>query len=136
MIAIGANVPADAVYPRATTDAAGQPLTGANRYVMRFPKGQLPPVNAFWSVTMYNEKQLLVKNPIGRYAIGDRDKLTFGDDGSLTIYIQGQSPGKDKESNWLPAPADSFNLFMRLYWPKKEILDGKWKPPGVERVEG
>ena len=136
MIAIGANVPADAIYPHATTDAAGQPLTGANRYVMRFPKGQLPPVNAFWSVTMYNEKQLLVKNPIGRYALGDRDKLTFGEDGSLTIYIQHESPGAEKESNWLPAPQDAFNLFMRLYWPKKEILDGKWKVPGVERVGG
>jgi hypothetical protein len=115
-------------------DAQGQPLTGANRYVMRFPKGQLPPVNAFWSITMYNARQAFVQNPIDRHAIGDRDTLRFDDDGSLAIYIQTESPGKDKESNWLPAPQDSFNVFMRLYWPKKQILDGTWKMPPVERV--
>ncbi|HZF38648.1 MAG TPA: DUF1254 domain-containing protein [Blastocatellia bacterium] len=135
LIGLGANLPEDAIYPRATTDAEGQQLTGADRYVVRFPKGQLPPVNAFWSLTMYNSKHFFAQNPINRYAIGDRDKLKFDDDGSLTIYIQRDSPGKDKESNWLPAPADSFNVFMRLYWPKKEIADGVWKMPGVERVK-
>jgi hypothetical protein len=134
-IALGANVPEDAIYPRATADADGKPLSGANRYVIRFPKGQLPPVGAFWSVTMYNSKQFFVENPIHRYAIGDRDKLKFDDDGSLTLYVQHESPGKDRESNWLPAPADEFNLIMRLFWPKKEILDGTWKPPAVERVK-
>ena len=116
-------------------DAEGKALTGANRYVIRFAKGQLPPVGAFWSLTMYNSKQAFVDNPINRYAIGDRDKLKFDDDGSLTLYVQHESPGKDKESNWLPAPKDEFNLFMRLYWPKQEILDGTWKPPAVERVK-
>jgi hypothetical protein len=77
--------------------------------------------------------QFFVKNPIQRYAIGDRDKLDFNGDGSLTLYVQNESPGKDKESNWLPAPKDSFSLFMRLYWPKKEILEGNWKPPAVVR---
>jgi len=135
LVGLGANLPEDAIYPRATEDTDGQPLTGANSYVVHFPTGQLPPVNAFWSLTMYNSKQFFVQNPINRYAIGDRDKLKFNDDGSLTINIQHESPGKEKESNWLPAPKDSFNVFMRLYWPKKEIVDGAWKMPGVERVK-
>ncbi len=134
LVGLGANLPEDAIYPRATADADGNRLTGANRYVIQFPKGQLPPVRAFWSITMYNSKQFFVDNPIDRYAIGDRDKLNFNDDGSLTLYIQNQSPGKDKESNWLPAPKDAFNLFMRLYWPKEEIIDGTWKPPAVKKV--
>jgi hypothetical protein len=135
LIALGVNLPEDAVYPRATADAEGKPLTGANRYVIRFPKGSLPPVGAFWSITLYNARQFFVANPINRHAIGDRDKLKFDDDGSLTLYVQNESPGKDKESNWLPAPGDEFNLIMRLYWPKKEALDGTWKPPAVERVK-
>ena len=134
-IGLGSNLPEDAVYPFTRVDAEGKPLTGANRYVIRFAKGQLPPVGAFWSVTMYNSKQAFVDNPINRYAIGDRDKLKFDADGSLTLYVQHESPGKDKESNWLPAPKDEFNLVMRLYWPKKEVLDGAWKPPAVERVK-
>jgi hypothetical protein len=134
LVGLGANLPEDAIYPHATTDADGKPLTGANRYVIQFPKGQLPPVKAFWSITMCNAKQFFVDNPIGRYAIGDRDKLSFNDDGSLTLYIQHQSPGKDRESNWLPAPSDQFNLFMRLYWPKEEVIDGTWTPPGVTKV--
>jgi hypothetical protein len=134
LIALGANLPEDAIYPRATADADGKPLSGANKYVIRFPKGQMPPVGAFWSVTMYNSKQFFVDNPLNRYAIGDRDKLKFNDDGSLTLYIQHESPGKDKESNWLPAPGDDFNLIMRLYWPKKEIIDGAWVPPPIKRV--
>jgi hypothetical protein len=135
LVGLGANLPDDAIYPRATEDTDGQPLNGANRYVVHFPKGQLPPVNAFWSLTMYNSKQFFVQNPINRYAIGDRDKLKFNDDGSLTINIQSESPGKEMESNWLPAPKDSFNVFMRLYWPKKEIVEGAWKTPGLERVK-
>ncbi len=134
LVGLGANLPEDAVYPHAKVDSDGKPLTGANRYVVHFPKGQLPPVGAFWSLTMYNAKQAFVDNPIDRYAIGDRDKLKFNEDGSLTLYVQHESPGKEKESNWLPAPKDSFNLFMRLYWPKKEILDGSWKPPAVTKV--
>jgi len=135
LVGLGANLPEDALYPRATEDTDGQPLAGASSYVVHFPKEQLPPVNAFWSLTMYNSKQFFIQNPINRYSIGDRDKLKFNDDGSLTINIQHESPGKEKESNWLPAPKDSFNVFMRLYWPKKEIVDGAWKMPGVERMK-
>lgn len=133
LVGLGANLPGDAIYPRAIKDAGGAPLTGANDYVIRFAKGQLPPVRAFWSITLYNSRQFFVPNPINRYAIGDRDRLRFDDDGSLPIYIQNQSPGKDKESNWLPAPKENFSLFMRLYWPKKEVLEGTWKPPAIER---
>jgi hypothetical protein len=132
-LGLGANLPEDATYPRATKDSDGQPLNGSRRYEVRFQKGQLPPVNAFWSITMYNDKQFFVPNPINRYAIGDRDKIEFNDDGSLSIYIQNESPGREKESNWLPAPKDGFNLFMRLYWPRKEITNGNWKPPRIER---
>jgi hypothetical protein len=135
LVGLGANLPEDAIYPHARVDAEGQAMTGANRYIIRFPKGQLPPVRAFWSVTMYNNKQFFIENPINRYAIGDRDKLQFETDGSLILYIQHDSPGKAKESNWLPAPKEGFNLFLRLYWPKKEILDGSWRPPAVERVK-
>jgi hypothetical protein len=134
VVGLGANIPEDAVYPHATTDSTGELLDGANKYVIRFGKGVLPPVRAFWSITMYNAKQSFVDNPIGRYAMGDRDTLAFGDDDSLTLYVQHESPGKDKESNWLPAPADAFNLVMRLYWPTQAILGGTWQPPAVERV--
>jgi hypothetical protein len=134
-VALGANLAEDAVYPRARVDAAGRPLTGKDRYVLRFPKGQLPPVNAFWSLTLYNSRQFFVQNPIDRYALGDRDRLKFNADGSLTLYLQHESPGPELESNWLPAPQDGFNLILRLYWPKQEALDGKWSPPPVERVE-
>ncbi len=133
LVGLGANLPDDAIYPRAIVDSEGNPLSGASRYTIHFPKGQFPPVGAFWSITMYNAKQFFVDNPINRYAIGDRDKLKFNEDGSLTLYVQNESPGKGRESNWLPAPTDSFNLFMRLYWPKQAILDGTWKPPAVER---
>ena len=134
MVGLGANLPEDAVYPHATADSEGQPFVGTNKYVIRFEKGQLPPARAFWSITMYNAQQFLVQNPIHRYAIGDRDKLKFDADGSLPIYVQSVSPGQDKESNWLPTPHDSFNLFMRLYWPTDEVLNGRWTIPAVERV--
>ncbi|SIO22113.1 Uncharacterized conserved protein [Singulisphaera sp. GP187] len=135
LVGLGANLPDDAIYPHAKVDSDGKPLSGANRYTIHFPRGQLPPVEAFWSITMYNSKQFFVDNPIDRYAIGNRDKLQFNEDGSLTLSFQNESPGKDREPNWLPAPKDSFNLFMRLYWPKQAILDGSWKPPAIERVK-
>lgn len=134
LLGLGANIPDDAVYPHATVDSSGAPLNGANKYVIRFPKGALPPVKAFWSLTMYNAKQAFVDNPINRYAIGDRDPLVFADDGSLTLYVQRESPDKRNEPNWLPAPADDFNLVLRLYWPGTETLNGSWRPPAVERV--
>ena len=102
--------------------------------MIRFKKGQLPPVNAFWSITAYNSKQFFCSNPIDRYAIGDRDKLKPDADGSIAIQLSHKPPGADKESNWLPVPEEAFNLFMRLYWPRSDALDGTWKVPGVERV--
>ena len=135
LIGFGANLPEDAIYPMARVDGDGKPLNGAQRYVLHFAKGQTPPVKAFWSFTMYNSKQAFVPNPIERYAIGDRDKLKFNPDGSLDLYIQNQSPGKDRESNWLPAPQDDFNLALRMYWPQPAVLKGAWKPPAVQRLK-
>jgi hypothetical protein len=134
LYAFGANWPEDAVYPSAQLDDRGQQLNGAHRYVLHFPPGG-PPVKAFWSLSMYDSKQAFVPNPIERYAIGDRDRLKFNPDGSLDLYLQHESPGKDQESNWLPAPQDNFNVILRLYWPQKSILDGAWTPPGVKRAQ-
>ncbi len=131
---LGANLPEDAVYPATHVDSDGRPLNGRNQYVIHFDKGQFPPANAFWSITLYNDRQFFVANPLDRYAIGDRDRLKFNPDGSLDIYIQADAPGKEKESNWLPAPAGNFNLIMRLYAPKESVIDGEWVPPPVERV--
>jgi hypothetical protein len=100
---------------------------------MRFEPGQWPPVNAFWSLTMYTDRQFFVDNPIGRYAIGDRDDLQPNADGSLDLLIQHDPP--PSEGNWLPAPEGNFNLMLRMYWPKRQALDGTWKPPAVERTD-
>jgi hypothetical protein len=132
---LGANLPADALHPNTGVDSDGQPLTGANRYVLHFAKGKTPPVNAFWSLTVYDRDGFFVPNPIHRYAIGDRDKLQFNPDGSLDLFIQHDSPGKDREANWLPAPPGPFNLVMRLYWPKNAALTGAWQPPAVTRLK-
>ena len=135
------NNPAEATYPLTRVDADGQTLDGSkHNYTLTFPPGQEPPVNAFWSLTMYDGKsQLLIENPINRYLINSPmlPDMKRNADGSLTLYIQNKSPGADKESNWLPAPNDTIYLVMRLYWPKTEapsILppgEGSWKPPGV-----
>ncbi|QGN00060.1 DUF1254 domain-containing protein [Methylocystis parvus] len=131
----GANAIEDALYPTAFADANGQPFSSDRRYVLHFAKDQIPPVRGFWSLTMYDERQLFTANAIDRYAIGDRDKLAFNADGSLDLYIQRESPGKEKESNWLPAPeSGSFTMNLRLYWPKAEVLNGSWAPPPVKRV--
>ena len=135
LVGFGANLPEDAIYPMARVDGHGKPLNGAQRYVLHFAKGQTPPVKAFWSLTMYNSKQAFVPDPIDRYAIGDRDQLKFNPDGSLDLYIQNESPGKNREANWLPAPQDDFNLALRIYWPKSEVLNGAWKPPAVQPVK-
>ncbi len=133
----GANTIEDAVYPSLFADANGEPLRSDRRYQLHFDKDQIPPVNAFWSLTMYDERQLFAANPIDRYAIGDRDKLAFNPDGSLDLYVQRESPGQDKELNWLPTPASgTFTMNMRLYWPKREALEGVWVPPPVLSVEG
>lgn len=132
---LGANVIEDATYPTAFTDAEGKPLRSDQRYTLHFSKEQLPPARAFWSLTMYNEQQVFSANPIGRYALGDRDTLKYGSDGSLDLYIQRESPGKDKESNWLPTPAQgNFSMNLRLYWPDSNALDGRWTAPPVKPV--
>jgi hypothetical protein len=128
---LGANTREDAVYPMTRVDSMGNSLHGAHRYVLHFDKGRTPPVNAFWSITMYNDRA----NPIHRFAIGDRDDLRYNADGSLDIYIQAAFPGRERESNWLPAPAGLFNLILRLYWPKQDVLDGVWQPPAVQMVQ-
>ncbi len=131
----GANIIEDALYPTAFADADGKPFSGDKRYVLHFAKDQTLPVRAFWSLTMYDERQLFTANPISRYAIGDRDKLAFNSDGSLDLYIQRESPGTDKEANWLPAPkSGAFTMNLRLYWPKAEATNGSWAPPPVKRV--
>jgi len=132
------NSPAEAIYPALTLDNQGQPLDGSHKYIVRFAPGQLPPVNAFWSVTMYDKPDsLLVSNPINRYLINSAmlPSLKKDADGGITLLLQHESPGKALESNWLPAPAGPFGAAMRLYWPKAEALDGSWKPPVVERVQ-
>jgi hypothetical protein len=134
LIGLGANAPEDAIYPYTHLDGGGRRLNGANRYVLHFDKGKMPPAEALWSLTMYNDKHFLVANPIDRYAIGDRDKLHYNANGSLDLYIQHESPGKDRESNWLPAPKGEFNLILRIYWPKPEMLERRWEPPAVQRV--
>jgi hypothetical protein len=131
---LGANLPEDAVYPSSLTDVAGEPYDGENRYRLRFEKEQLPPVDAFWSITLYDPQGFQVPNALNRFALGDRDPLSYGDDGSLEIYIEHDSPGADKESNWLPCPEGPFNLVLRLYSPRSEVLDGKWLPPGVVKM--
>lgn len=139
LIAFGANLVADAVYPTAFLDADGQPLQGASHYIVHFDPGQTPPVNAFWSVTLYGADSFFVANSINRYAISSWMPLKRATDGSLDIYVQHASPGKDHEANWLPAPEGAFNLTLRMYWPKENqpsILDGSWAPPAVRRVSG
>jgi hypothetical protein len=137
-IGLGANRPQDAVYPTSEVDAEGKPYDGANKYVMHFAKGQVPPVRAFWSLTMYDGQYFFVPNPLNRYTLSSRSKFNYNKDGSLDLYIQKDSPGKDKEANWLPAPAGKFILMLRLYWPREKppsIIDGTWKPPAVKRVQ-
>jgi hypothetical protein len=138
VLIIYGNSKQEAMYPIYTMDASGQTLDGAqNCYALRFAPGQLPPVNAFWSLTMYElPSRLLVANPLNRYLINSPmlPDLVRDPDGGLTLYIQHDSPGKDKESNWLPAPSGPFLMFMRLFWPKPEALDRKWKQPTLHQT--
>jgi hypothetical protein len=136
-IGLGANRPQDAVYPTSLKDADERAYDGADKYVMRFAKGELPPVQGFWSVTMYNGEYFFVANPINRYSISPRQNLKSNPDGSVDLYIQKESPGADKESNWLPAPAGKFILMLRMYWPDEtapSIIDGTWTIPPVRKV--
>lgn len=136
-IGLGANRPQDAVYPTSKADAEGHAYSGKKKYVMHFPKGHLPPAEGFWSLTMYNSDYFFVDNPLNRYSISARQDLKTNPDGSTDLYIQHESPGKDKESNWLPAPAGDFILMMRLYWPSEtnpSIIDGSWTIPAAKTV--
>jgi len=134
-----ANLQDDAVYPYTTVDAKGETLTGANKYTLTFVKGQVPPVNAFWSITMYEIDQgwWFVPNPLNKFTVSPRNNLKYNPDGSLTLYFQNASPGKDKEANWLPAPKGEFIPMMRMYWPKEKspsVLNGSWVPPRVQKI--
>lgn len=134
-IGLGANLPQDAVYPTSEGPSVLGSYTGEKKYVMHFEKGQLPPAQGFWSLTMYDKDYFFVKNPINRQSISARQDLKQNADGSVDLYIQNESPGADKESNWLPAPKDKFILMLRLYWPREtnpSILNGTWKIPAVK----
>lgn len=133
-VGLGANLPEDAVYPQNLSDETGRPLDGANRYRIHFDKSKLPPVGAFWSLTLYDPDGFQVPNALNRFALSSWMPLKYNADGSLDLYVQKESPGTARDSNWLPAPAGPFNLTMRAYAPKAEILNGKWNPPPVTLV--
>jgi hypothetical protein len=133
---LGANVVEDAIYPLNLGDESGKPLDGASKYTITFEKGAAPPVNAFWSITLYDQEGFQVGNVLNRFAVSSWMPFKYNTDGSLDLYFQNESPGKDMEANWLPAPKGPFNLTMRLYAPKSEVLVGKWNPPPVTRVQG
>ncbi len=132
---VGENLPQDAIYPSLSTDSEGRPLDGSSNYVLRFETGKLPPVDAFWSVTAYDIEGYFIPNTPKRQAIGDRDKLVAKADGSIDLYIQAGSPGKEKEANWLPVAKAPFTLLMRLYSPREDVLDGTWTPPPVKPAD-
>jgi hypothetical protein len=136
-IGLGANRPQDAIYPTSTGPDIVKKYSGEKKYVMRFEKGHLPPVDGFWSLTMYDADYFFVANPLNRYTLSQRNKLKTNPDGSVDLLIQNESPGKDKESNWLPAPKGDFVLMMRLYWPREKppsLIDGSWKIPEVKEA--
>jgi hypothetical protein len=132
---LGANVPEDAIYPINLGDDSGKPLDGANKYTIAFEKSAMPPVNAFWSITLYDSDGFQVGNNIDRFAVSSWMPFQHNADGSLDLYIQQESPGKDREANWLPAPKGPFNLLMRMYAPKSEVLTGRWNPPPVTKAQ-
>ncbi|QOZ38229.1 DUF1254 domain-containing protein [Bradyrhizobium sp. CCBAU 53421] len=132
---LGANLPEDAIYPANLADGTGEPLDGSKKYMLHFEKGNTPPTNAFWSVTLYDSDGFQVGNALDRFAVSSWMPFQYNTDGSLDLYFQNESPGKDKEANWLPAPKGAFNLTMRIYSPKSEALNGNWSPPPVTRTQ-
>jgi hypothetical protein len=132
-VGLGANLPEDAIYPANFADADGQPLDGANRYKLHFENGQLPPVEAFWSVTLYDHDGFPVPNAFNRSALSSWMPLVANADGSIDLYFQNESPGKEREANWLPAPKGPFNVLIRLYAPKPAVVNGQWVPPRVTK---
>jgi hypothetical protein len=135
MAGLGANPPEDAVYPLNVADADGRPLTGDHDYRLHFDQDELPPVGAFWSVTMYDADGFQAASPLDRFAVGDRDDLAYNEDGSLDLYLQHHSPGPEREANWLPAPRGPLGVTMRLYAPAPQVLDGRWNPPPITRLD-
>ena len=134
-LGLGANLPEDAIYPLNLADEAGKPLDGASKYAIHFEKGAAPPVNAFWSLTLYDSDGFQVANSLNRFAVSSWMPFKYNPDGSLDLYFQNESPGPDKEANWLPAPKGPFNLTMRLYSPKSDALTGKWNPPPITKIQ-
>lgn len=137
-VGLGANRSLDAIYPTSEGPSVLQSYTGTKKYVMHFSKGELPPVQGFWSLTMYDKDYFFVKNEINRQSISARQNLKANADGSVDLYVQNENPGPDKESNWLPAPPDKFILMLRMYWPSEKnpsLIDGSWKIPAVKAVE-
>jgi hypothetical protein len=134
-LGLGANLPEDAIYPLNLADENGKALDGGNKYVLHFHKETSPPVNAFWSITLYDAEGFQVGNVLNRFAVSSWMPFKYNADGSLDIYFQNESPGKNKEANWLPAPKGPFNLTMRLYSPQSDALTGKWNPPPIKRAE-
>lgn len=133
----GANTAEDAIYPVTTMDSTGQALIGTYRYRLHFEKDQTPPVNAFWSLTMYDSDLFFVPNPLNKYTVSPRDSLVYNPDGSLDLYFQHDSPGQGKEPNWLPAPEGNFTLMLRMYWPRltiSDIINGTWFLPPIKKV--
>jgi hypothetical protein len=130
------NAPNETRYIYTDFDSASQRLNGAHAYTVTFAAGQTPPVDGFWSLTLYSKEHLFSPNPLSRYSLGTKSKsMKQNGDGSLTLYVQNASPGPDKETNWLPAPKDDFSLYIRAYWPKAEITEGRWTPPKVEKTK-
>jgi hypothetical protein len=134
-VGLGANLPEDAIYPFNLGDETGRPLDGAYKYTLHFDKANLPPVNAFWSVTLYDTEGFQVPNTLNRFAVSSWMPVKYNADGSLDLYFQNENPGKDKEANWLPSPKGAFNLTMRLYGPKSEALTGRWNPSPIAKAQ-
>jgi hypothetical protein len=134
-VGLGANQPEDAIYPLNLADSEGIPLGGANRYSIHFDKGMTPPAEAFWSITLYDPEGFQVANGLNRFAVSSWMPFKYNADGSLDLYFQNESPGKDREANWLPAPMGAFNLTMRLYAPKSDALTGRWNPPPITKEQ-
>ena len=133
-LGLGANLPEDAIYPLNLADEVGKPLDGASKYTIHFEKDATPPVNAFWSLTLYDSDGFQVANSLNRFAVSSWMPFKYNPDGSLDLYFQNESPGANKEANWLPAPKGPFNLTMRLYSPKSGALTGKWNPPPITKI--
>jgi hypothetical protein len=134
ILGMGALPPEESIYPFVSTDADGAPLAGEHDYRLHFDKPELPPADAFWSITLHDQDGFQVANPRDRFALGDRDQLRYNADGSLDLRIQHENPGAEDEANWLPSAPGSFGLTMRLYLPRPEALDGRWSPPPVRRA--